>query len=500
MNLEQARVDFDILQKRLAAFNHATAIIFYDGETSAPPDTLANRSQALQVLNEEVFKIKTGQETLDLLEFLDENKDWLTIKERRCVDFMLRDFRRKSQIPPEEYSKYETLITESQDAWHIAREENNFDILKPYLDRLFKLSKQFSEYCTPGHDPYEYWLDLYEEGLDVDTCEKVFSSIKAELVPLFKEVMTKPPIDDSCLKGDFSAESQENLAVYIMELIGINMNRVGLATAEHPFTTYLGSHFDERIATKYSRKDYSSSLYTVLHQSGHILYDTGQADNLAYTVLDGGQSMGLLESQGSFYENIVGRSREFIEYIFPEMEELFPEALDGRTSEDLYRAVNKVTPRLIRMDAGELTVNIHVMIRYELERAIMSGDLSMDDLRDAWNQKYKEYLGLDVTDDVNGILQDIHWPFGGIGYYPSYVLGNVYAAQLARKMDAEIDLKSSISEANFKLINLWNKEHIWKHGGLYNAKEIMERHVGIAFDTEPYITYVKDKYSEIYNL
>ena len=500
MELEQARIEFDNLQRRLAAFGHATAIIFFDGETGAPPDTVDNRSQSLKILNEEIFRIKTGEDTIALLEYLDANKEWLSLKEKRCVDYMLKDFRSKAKIPSDEYSRYETVVTGAEDAWHKAREESDFEILRPYLEEIIDSSRQFSKYCTPGEDPYNYWLNIYEEGLDAETTDKLFADIKKHIVPLFHEIMARPQVDDRCLKGDFSVESQENLAVYIMETIGLNMNRVGLTTAEHPFTLYLGSHFDERIATKYSRKNFSSSMYTILHQSGHILYDTGQADNLAYTVLDGGESMGLLESQACFYENIIGRSREFIEYVFPELEELFPETLGGFTEDDLYRAVNKVSTGLIRIDAGELTGNIHVMIRYELERAMILGDLAVKDLPDAWNQKYKEYLGMDVPNDTVGVLQDIHWPFGAIGYYPSYVLGNIYAAQIARKMNEEIDLKECIKEGNFKLINFWNKERIWKHGGLYNSKEIMERQVGATFDTEPYITYMKDKYSEIYNL
>lgn len=500
MDLENARVAFDALQKKICAFNHATALIYFDGETSAPPDTIDNRTQTLQILNEEIFKLRTGDETMELLGFLDENRNLLSVRERRAVDFMLRDSKKKSSIPAKEYVQYENLLAEAQDAWHRAREEGNFEILSPYLEDVFDTVRRFAAYCGYEDNPYDCCLDNYEEGLDTKTCEELFDAVRSELTPLLHAITEKPQIDDSCIKGDFSAEDQENLAIYLMELIGLNLSRVGLATSEHPFTTFLGSHFDERIATRYSRKDFTTSLYTVLFEGGHVLYDMGQADNLAYTVLDGGVSMGLLESQGRFYENFVGRSRNFINYIFPEIVDLFPETLSNYTSEDLYRAVNKVEPGLIRIDADELTFNIHVMIRYELERAILNRELEVKDLPEAWNKKYKDYLGIDVTDNVNGVLQDIHWPFGAIGYFPAYVLGNAYVAQITNKMREDIDLEECIDEGNFKLINLWNKEHIWKHGGLYKAKEIMEKYVGVEFSPDAYISYIKDKYTDIYNL
>ena len=226
----------------------------------------------------------------------------------------------------------------------------------------------------------------------------------------------------------------------------------------------------------------------------------GQADNLAYTFLDCGMSMSLLESQGSLYENIIGRNKYFIEKIFPEVQELFSPHLDGTTPEELYRAVNKVEGAFIRMDSDELTHNIHHLIRYELEKDLINKNLDVKDLRDAWNQKYKDYLGLEVPDDINGVLQDIHWPFGAIGYFPAYVIGNVISAQNLVKLDEDINLNACIQEGNFKLINLWNKEHIWKFGGMYSTKEILEDQLVATFDSGPYIDYLKNKFSEIYNL
>ena len=500
MNLEQARVEFSLLQRRISAFNHATAIISWDGETVAPSDTWDNSSRSIEILNHELFLLKAGEKTVELLRVLNENREYLSFREQRMLDYMLRDVKRKSQIPADEYAQHEKLLVETQDAWYEAIEENDFNILCEKQGRVFESLKAFAKYCSPDMDPYEYCMDEHEEGLTIETCDMMFDAVKNHIVPLFERIRECPEIDDGPVKGDFSKESQENLAMYIMDLLCLDMNKVGLATAEQPFTMFLGSHFDERIATRYSRKDYSYSLYTIMNQSGHVLYDMGQDDNLAYTVLDGIISKSLQEAEGRFYENIIGRSKAFIKFIYPDLKEIFPNPIEKYSWEDVYRAANKVKAGPIRMDADEVTFNIHVLIRYELEKAIMHNELDVRDLADAWREKYREYLGIEVEDDVNGVLQDIHWTFGGVGYFPTYVLGNFYSSQIAEKMEEEVNIAESVAAGDFALINMWNKIHLWKHGGLYDAKHIMERHIKAPFSTEPYINYLNKKYGEIYNL
>ena len=275
---------------------------------------------------------------------------------------------------------------------------------------------------------------------------------------------------------------------------------MGLARAEHPFTLSLGSHLDERIATRCSKDNIASTLYTILNQGGHALYETGQADNLAYTVLDGAAALSLTESQGRFYENIIGRSRAFIEYIYPELVELFPVPIGSYSTEEIYRAVNRVEAGCSRIGADELTYNLHVLVRYELEKAMLRGELPIKELPVVWNQKCKEYLGIDIPDDLSGVLQDIHWPFGSFGYFPLYVLGNVFSAQITEKMGEEVNVYDCVAEGNFELINTWNKDKIWKYGGLFKSKEIMEKYVGVQISSDAYIEYLRNKYTEIYKL
>lgn len=500
MDLEQARLDFSNLQKRICAFNHVAELIYLDAETVAPPGTAGNRAQALEVINEELLRLKNSPESLELIYFLNENRDWLSVKERKAVDFQLKEIRRRKNIPPEEYGRYGALLSKAQVSWHAAREANDFGILAPELEQIVEKVREFAEYNMPDKDPYDYCLEQFEEGLYVETFDQIFDDIKNEIPPLLKAIKEKPQIDDRCLKGNFSEETLQDLAMFILDLIGIDMNQVSLTTSEHPFTLSLGSHFDERIATRYSKDNLGASLYTILNQAGHALYETGQADNLAYTVLDGAASLSLTESQGRFYENFIGRSRSFIEYIYPDLVDLFPFPIGDYSPEEVYRAVNKVQAGYTRINSDELTYNLHVLVRYELEKAMIRGDLQVKDLPDAWNQKYKEYLGLDVPDDLSGVLQDIHWVVGSFGYFPLYVLGNIFGGQITQKMNEEINIYDCVEEGNFKLINFWNKEKIWKYGGLFSSKDIMQKYVGAPIHSGAYIKYLKEKYTELYQL
>ena len=499
MKLEKARIEFSKLQKKLSAFHHATALIYYDGETSAPVDTLNNRTMALTVLNEEIVRLSFGPETMELLFFLDENKFELTVNERRAVEFMLRDYNRRKNIPVDEYVRYENLLAEAEDAWHRAREANDFRQLSMYLGEVFNTSRHFALLDDPDGDPYQYWLSRNDDGLEVSTCDAIFGAIKEQIPPLVKEI-SESKVHIERIDGDFPPAEQETLALHIMELLGVNLERVGFATGEHPFTTMLGSHYDERIVTKYLRKDFSSSMYSVIYGVGRVLCDMGQADNLAYTVLDGIVSMVILQSQAYIYEHAIGRSREFIESIYPELAHLFPEYTKNHTAEDIYKSVNKVEPGLIRLDADELTYMLHTMIRYELEKAIIRRELDIKDLPDAWNEMYKKHLGVDVPDDLNGVLQDVHWPFGAIGNFPTYVVGNVYGYCMTEKMQETIDMKDCISKGDYTEINKWAHERIWKHGGIYKSDELMQKFVKAPVDADAYIKYIKNKYKEIYKL
>ena len=500
ISLEEARAQLMSLQRKMAAYEHAMGLIYYDGCTTAPKGTADNRAATLSILSEEIYRQSTSDETVELLEFLDANKDDLSFDEKRMVYLLLKDIREMQKIPMDEYIAYQELLVKAEDVWHNAKEASDFEMFRPYLEDLFDYQKKFAKYIDPDMDPYDHCLNEYEEGLNMAACDKFFSQLREGIVPLLKRVSEAPQIDDSIMHGYYPADVQDKLSYYLMNQIGLDLDHVGLSTTEHPFTTSLGSHHDERITTHYYEDDFAFSMYSVVHEGGHALYDTGSADELAYTVLDGGVSMSIHESQSRFYENIIGRSRSFCSLIFPELVRLFPEQMEGRDAEEFYRAVNKAEPSLIRTEADELTYSLHIMIRYELEKRIMHDELEVKDLPAEWNRMYKEYLGIDVPDDKRGVLQDSHWASGLFGYFPSYALGNAYGAQFLAKMRETVDVDACIESGDFSVVNDWNREHIWQHGGRFTPSELLERVFEADFDPSCYIDYLEKKYTELYGL
>ncbi len=415
MTLTQAKAELEVLQKKLAAYRHAAAVISYDGTTVAPKGTAGNRAQTLSVLSAEMYRLSTGEDTVALLEYLDANREQLTPYEQRTVTLMLRDIRDMQCIPMEEYVAHQKLLVESDDIWHRAKATNDFALFEPVLTQIFANMSRFAGYCAPEKEVYDYWLNKFEEGASMATCDAFFSTLRAHIVPLLKAVQEKPQVSDACINGHFPVAQQEKFSELLMKVLSIDTDHCGLGTTEHPFTTTLGSLFDVRITTHYYEENPVFSMYSVIHEGGHALYELGIDPALAYTVLDDGVSMGIHESQSRFYENMIGRSRPFVEYLFPMVQEIFPQQMAGYTADDFYKAVNRAQPSLIRTEADELTYCLHIMVRYELEKAIFSGALSVHDLPQAWNRLYKEYLGIDVPDDTRGVLQDTHRNGGLIG-------------------------------------------------------------------------------------
>lgn len=501
MNLEQARQEFAKIQKNITALNYSLDLLFFDGETAAPPNSLSNRIHTLEVLNDELYNLKYGEATYEIMDCLTENENQLTLVEKRSLDVLKRDVDRMKSTPKAEFIKYQSLVASTRNAWHTANEEGDYEILRPHFEGLFERIRSIALSRNPGVDPYDYCLNRFEPGSNVKFYDIFFDAVRSDIVPLLMEINEKPPVDDSCLKGDYSAGKQEELALYIMNVMGVDMNKVGLFTSLHPFTKRMGSHFDERITTRYSRKDFTFSLYTVLFGCGFALAETGQDDEIAYTLADGSTSIGIMECQTRFYEHIIGRSRPFIELIYPKLKSLFPTSIKDSTAEDLYLALNKVTAGPIRAGSDEVTNNLHVLVRYELEKALMNRDLSFSDLPDAWAEKYMEYLGVKVTNHTQGVLQDMLWSDAAIGYFPTAVLGNAYSALILDKMKEDIDFDTCVGKGDIVTINNWNREHIWKHMGLYDAHTVMEEILGIpSLDSGAYIEYLRKKYSEIYNL
>ncbi len=500
MTIQEAKQKLSALQAKLSAYSHATSLIYYDGCTAAPKGTAENRAQALSILGEESYRLATGKQTVELLEYLDANRAELDERGQRTVYLLLKEIRQMQAIPMEEYVELQKLMVKADDVWHTAKEQNDFPLFEPVLEQVFAAYQKWAGYCAPEKDPYDYWLGEFEDGLDRARCDAFFDTLRSRIVPLLQRVSARPQLSDRCLHGHFPRAQQEQLTNLLMRTMGLDLAHCGITTTEHPFTINFGSHFDVRITTNYKEECFASSMYSVIHEGGHALYELGVDSSMAYTALDSGVSMGIHESQSRFYENLLGRSRAFVDFLFPKLQQIFPEQLAGCTAEELYRAVNRVEPSLIRTEADELTYCLHVMVRYELEKRIFAGELSVHELPAEWNRLYREYLGVEVPDDRRGVLQDSHWSGGNIGYFPSYALGSAYGAQLLRRMQQSVDVDACLRAGDFGPINDWNREHIWQYGSLRKPMELLEGALGEPFDPCVYTDYLERKYSELYGL
>ena len=499
MELNQALEKLREIEKKQVAYAHATGLIYYDGVTAAPRGTAANRGETLAILSEVEYGLSTGPEIGEVVETLKAHLDELDPVTRRIVEVKDKSLRELRKIPVEEYVAYSRLTNEAQEVWHKAKEENDYASFAPYIDKLVAANKRFASLIAPEKDPYDYMLDRFEEGLTREKCEAFFGELRAELVPLVKKVIAAPQVDDSLNKKLYPVPLQEKLSDKLMEMLCMDRDHSTIATTEHPFTINF-TKYDVRITTHYYEDMFLSSLYSVVHEGGHALYELGIGDDLAYTCLGTGVSMGVHESQSRFYENIIGRSEAFSEKVFPVLNEIFPEQTAGYTARDLYLAANKSEPSLVRVEADELTYCLHIMVRYEAEKALFEGRVTSADLPKLWNDLYKEYLGIDVPDDRQGVLQDSHWSGGSFGYFPSYAIGSAYGAQILAKMEEEFDVFEAVRNDEMAKINAWLEKRIWKYGCLYKPGELMEKVFGAPFNTRYFVNYLKKKYAEIYGI
>ena len=481
------------------ALSHAMNMIVYDAATAAPKNTAEGRGHTLGILSEYMYELIADPENKKLLAYLREHKDELTLEENREVALMEKTCSQLSRIPQNEYTEYEMLLNDAQTVWEKAKNENDFPAFAPYLEKIVAFNRKFAGYYNAELLPYDALLNEYEEGITMEVLDAFFEKLRTAIVPLLEKIRHAEPIDDSFLSRHYPADAQKACAEYLMEVLQIDRGYCGLAESEHPFTDNFNNK-DVRITTHFYENNLTSALYSVIHEGGHAIYELACDDKYTRTALAGGVSMGIHESQSRFFENIIGRSEPFVLAIYPKIKEYFPEQLADISAEDFYRAVNKAEPSLIRTEADELTYCLHVMVRYELEKQLIAGTLSVYDLPREWNRLYQEYLGVDVPDDTRGCLQDTHWSGGSFGYFPSYALGSAYGAQMLCTMKKDLgDLTERLSRADLTDIKAWLATHIHRHASLYTPSELLEKTCG-AFDPTYYTRYLTEKFTALYHL
>ncbi len=498
MEQNEALAKLAELEKKLYAYYAADSALYLDGTTVAPKDTAEGRGVALGVLAGERHKLFSAPETGELLDFLWERREELDRLHFREVEELRRSYAQLTRIPADEYMEYAMLTNEASDVWHRAKEQDDFELFRPLLEKLVTFNIKFAGYYDPAKAPYDALLNEYERGVDTAYLDGFFATLRARIVPLIHAIGEKEQPDDSFLRRHYPVEAQRKFSDYLMEVLGLDRAHCTIGETEHPYTLEFNNK-DVRITTHYFENDVGNSMYSVIHEGGHAKYELGICDEVQYTSLAGGVSMGVHESQSRFYENLIGRSRPFIEAIYPKMKEFFPEQLADVTAEQFYRAVNKAQPSLIRTEADELTYCLHIMVRYEIEKQLIGGTLSVKDVPETWNRLYKEYLGVDVPDNRSGCLQDSHWSGGAFGYFPSYALGSAYGAQMLKNMEADMDVWGPVSRGDLSGVSEWLREKVHQYGGLLVPADVVKNACGV-FDPTVFADYLEKKYSALYGL
>ncbi len=486
-------------QQTLSAYNHAMGVLCLDATTAAPKDTWEGRGRTMEVLTKVTYGLQTDPKLDTLLSYLEAHLDELDDQARREVEVLRKAFDQTKKVPAEEYIAYSVLLNDAQAVWAQAKNDNDFAAFQPYLQKIMDANRKLAGYYNPELPAYDALLNEYEEGMTMETLDAFFARLRSVIVPLLSKVQAAPQIDDSFLHRHYPIALQRKFSDYLMEVLGMDRSHCGIAETEHPYTTNFNNK-DVRITTHYYGNDLANSMFSVIHEGGHGLYELGAEDRYNYTCLSGGVSMGIHESQSRFYENLIGRSRAFTHAILPKVKELFPEQLEGVTEEMFYRAINKAEASLVRTSADELTYCLHVMIRYEIEKQLIAGALTAAEVPGEWKRLYREYLGIEVPNDALGCLQDSHWSGGMVGYFPSYALGSAYAAQMLAKMQEELgDVYADVANGDLTKVTGWLREKIHRHASFKKPGELFRQVCG-EFDAKYYTDYLTKKYTELYGL
>ncbi|MBB6100084.1 carboxypeptidase Taq [Deinobacterium chartae] len=486
----------------VADLNSAVAVLSWDQETYMPEGGAEARAAQLATLTRLSHETFTSARVGELLAFLEAqdlgDPDGFVAS---LVRVTRRDYDRATKLPAEFVQEQALAQNAAHHAWIRARAESNFELFRPHLERMFELARRQADLLGYEEHPYDALLDQYEPGARVAEVRRIFADLRDQTLPLVKAIAARGDATDySVLTRYFNVDRQREFALKVAGALGLQPQFSRLDVSAHPFQTTF-DHDDVRITTRFDPHFFPAALFGVWHETGHAMYEHGVDPELARTPLAAGASLGVHESQSRMLENLVCRSRAFWQGYFGEFQAMFPEALERVDLESFYRAINRVEPSLIRVEADEVTYNFHIMLRFELELALLEGSLEVKDLPAAWNAKMQDYLGITPASDAEGVLQDIHWSAGLIGYFPTYSLGNLLSVQLLEAARRALpDLDAHIAAGQFAPLMTWLRENVHRHGRKLLPRQITERATGEALTARYYVDYLWRKFGEIYGV
>lgn len=492
MTGEEAFARLEEIDRKITMLSHIAAVLEWDNELYAPILESEERGRQMGYLSSEIHILETSDEMGELVSRLEgygkDDFEKALIRERR------RAYRREKALPPDLVLRLSQAKARGYAVWVQARKDNDFKAFIPSLKEIVSLSREAA--CAYAHGElglYDALLDGYEEGMTCAEVDRLFGILKPVLCELVS-LRSAEKVDDSFLRKPYEVAKQDAFANQVMTDMGFDFTRGCRGVSAHPFTSALGND-DVRITTRYTDPSVMDSFFSTVHESGHALYEqAASSGRLKGTSLAGGASYGMHESQSRLWENLIGRSRAFWDHYYPLFRQIFPEQTEGVSQEAFYHAVNKVGVSYIRTNADEVSYGLHIMLRYELEKRLVSGELMVEEVPSAWNELSQNLLGLPIRDDRQGCLQDVHWASGDIGYFPTYVLGNLYGAQIWSALSSRMDVEKLLSEGDLRTISRWLAENIYVNGMLYTPQDLLFRVTGRGLDAKPFTDYLVDKY------
>jgi carboxypeptidase Taq len=481
----------------------AAELLGWDQQTYMPPGGARGRAMQLATLGRVAHERLVSDEMGAVLEAAEAEVEALDpdCDEVRIVRKARRDYDKARKVPPEWVGEFRRVTALAHQVWEKARAEADYGQFESRLREIVGLRRQYVDFFAPYDHVYDPLLDDFEPGMKTSQVKDVFGELRQEQIALVQDIVERgTPVDDSAVRQHFDEGKQWDFGMEVARAIGYDFERGRQDKSVHPFTSGFGSG-DVRITTRFDPQFLNTALFGTMHEAGHAMYEQGIDPELDRTPVGQGSSLAVHESQSRMWENLVGRSHAFWKGFYPRLQEVFPSQLGTVDLGKFYRAINKVEPSFIRVEADEATYNLHIMVRFELEIALMEGTLDVADLPEAWNAKFNEFLGVTPPDDSQGVLQDIHWSGGMIGYFPTYALGNLIAAQLWAKIEEDVhDLKRRIERGQFSDLLGWLRENVHRHGAKFEPVELLTRVTGSGLTAQPYLGYLREKFGEIYHL
>jgi carboxypeptidase Taq len=500
--LEEKLAILNAKLKEIKNLQAAESVLGWDQQVYMPPGGAVARAEQLSTLSKVAHELFIADEIGVLLSDLAGAAYLYDSDEASLIRVVRRDYDKARKLPTSLVAELSRTFSLGQQIWTQARANQDFAHFHDILAKIVDLNNQVAEAYGYEDCLYDALLDQFEPGMKTAEVNRVFGELKAELVPLVQAIVEQSGrADDSVLKQDFDETAQWDFGLIPLKAIGFDLERGRQDKSVHPFTINFSIN-DVRITTRVSSDTFPSALFSTLHEGGHALYEQNSDPSLEGSFLAGGASLGVHESQSRLYENVLGRSREFWQFYYPQLQEFFPAQLKDTSLDGFYRAINKVEPSLIRVEADEVTYNLHIFLRLELEQDLLEQRLKVADLPEAWNAKMQASLGLTPPHDALGVLQDIHWSGGMMGYFPTYTLGNVLSLQFYQQTLQEVpDLPEQFSRGEFGSLLAWFKDKIHRHGRKFTANELVKRVTGAdRIEAQPYLAYIRRKYTEIYGL